>query len=861
MSWLSPFGHARMRRRARKSTGYRLFLEDLEKRTLLNNRFVVPVETLIDNQTTFATLQAALTTPGLNANDVVQIEPGSNPGTIRNSDLPLVANLTIQGDPAAGLTAAPQFNLTDPVVIGASQSGFTLSGVQVGLVGTGSLTFNANAVLTGSMLVDVSSTALHALTLSGMADMLAGSTLVNDAPLPSGSSLVFVTPSTSGTHNVISSNTFVANAQMDALLSYRAGAAVTISDQVMNNSFVGSLGSNVARLLVVGEPINPVTSSGSIAGLAIVGNRFTDPDVDVEAIELDVTGPGTTVSGNSINLTNATILNRGIVVFAGAAATTTTAAILNNQISTNSFGTGLEIDLGPSATSLLNLNIQGNDFHRDAIGVLVQPAQGTSTAPVSGIDLGGGNQGSIGGNNFRSFSAPATATSGAIVALNLTTSQGIIMAQLNSYANAVTPGDVTGITPGNFIFDPNGNVNETNFLTGNAAFVQDLYEDYLRRAGDTTNPNDAGAWLSLLNNGQASPAAIVAPIARSSEGLGIIVDGLYAKLLGRAPDAAGRAGFIQFLQNGGTVEQAINAIVTSMEFSGSNISDVAYIQSLYYKLLGRFASDAELAGWLNALPTLGRGGVANDFTQSAEFRGDVVQQLYGATPAVGASVASIFPNLLHRSISPTAAEVASWVNSGMDVLSIEVSFGQSTEFFSNSGGQQAGTLPTLPALHRHAPIIPALTGQFSSTVPSTGDVNPYGVAFVPANFPSGGTLQPGDILVANFNNCAERARDRHDHCAHYRQRPAFHLLHQHAARAGYRPGRPAIRLRDCRQCPEQQRCAGPGGLADPRQQRQGGKHADQCHAAQRSLGPDRQRSRQPRAGVRFHGLQQSHGRP
>ena len=42
--------------------------------------------------------------------------------------------------------------------------------------------------------------------------------------------------------------------------------------------------------------------------------------------------------------------------------------------------------------------------------------------------------------------------------------------------------------------------------------------------------------------------------------------------------------------------------------------------------------------------------------------------------------------------------------------------------------------------------------QVSSTVPSTGDVNPYGVAFVPANFPSGGTLQPGDILVANFNN-------------------------------------------------------------------------------------------------------------
>src|SRR6516165_9556997 len=40
----------------------------------------------------------------------------------------------------------------------------------------------------------------------------------------------------------------------------------------------------------------------------------------------------------------------------------------------------------------------------------------------------------------------------------------------------------------------------------------------------------------------------------------------------------------------------------------------------------------------------------------------------------------------------------------------------------------------------------------ASTVPTNGDVNPYGVAFVPANFPRGGTLNPGDILVSNFNN-------------------------------------------------------------------------------------------------------------
>jgi hypothetical protein len=37
------------------------------------------------------------------------------------------------------------------------------------------------------------------------------------------------------------------------------------------------------------------------------------------------------------------------------------------------------------------------------------------------------------------------------------------------------------------------------------------------------------------------------------------------------------------------------------------------------------------------------------------------------------------------------------------------------------------------------------------TVPANGDVNPYGVAFVPRGFPTGGLIHPGDILVSNFN--------------------------------------------------------------------------------------------------------------
>jgi hypothetical protein len=51
------------------------------------------------------------------------------------------------------------------------------------------------------------------------------------------------------------------------------------------------------------------------------------------------------------------------------------------------------------------------------------------------------------------------------------------------------------------------------------------------------------------------------------------------------------------------------------------------------------------------------------------------------------------------------------------------------------------------------PFLPLPNAERSvSTVPPNGDLNPYGVAYVPASFPQSGILRPGDILVSNFNN-------------------------------------------------------------------------------------------------------------
>ncbi len=61
------------------------------------------------------------------------------------------------------------------------------------------------------------------------------------------------------------------------------------------------------------------------------------------------------------------------------------------------------------------------------------------------------------------------------------------------------------------------------------------------------------------------------------------------------------------------------------------------------------------------------------------------------------------------------------------------------------------TLLALSATLAASSIFPLLPPSVS-TVPSNGDVNPYGVTFVPKTVPTGGALHPGDILVSNFNN-------------------------------------------------------------------------------------------------------------
>jgi Domain of unknown function (DUF4214) len=682
-----PFARSRScapicRRPAPRPGKLQLQLEALEERTLLNNRFVVPVGVPVDNATSFGTLAAALTTAGLAAGDVVQIEPGSTPGNLTSAILtaPAVANLTIQGDPAAALATIPQFTISEAVTMQSNQAGFTLRNVNVGMVAAGSIDFFDSVTIAGCSVTNVNSIA-HACFYfapknNNVADVVANSTLTLAGPQSSFPTLVQVFPgSGTGCSDVFTSDLFVASnatGPNGMLLQYNSlgPQAATPNDLVSNCTFVGNAGTSLKSLFEDNCPAS---------GLGIKNCSFSDPDPNVIGIDLDNSGDTknqlTGVYFNTISLSGANAI--GIDITGGNSGGFNSVVIRNNQISTSNAanGIGVLVNAGYSATTGVYVQAQANDFHNNVMGVKVIVL---STSANLTVDLGGGQSGlvgnSLGANNFRGLGA-ASASQGPIVVLGTAPVSPVAITARNEIFGSATATSFIGIN--------NVAVDTANPLTGNAAFVESLYVEFLKRTGNTNASGDAFFWVDGLNSGSLKQADVVNGVCKSQEAYGLIVDALYQKILGRAADAGGRAALVTMLLNGGSIEKISTLMSTSAEFATATGSDAGFVQALYIKLLGRIGSNSEVANWVAQLPGMGRAAAANAILSSAEYRGDVVQQLYGFNQAPLIAEASLFNNILHRTTAPMASEIQGWVTSSLDALAIELTFLGTPEFYSN----------------------------------------------------------------------------------------------------------------------------------------------------------------------------------
>jgi hypothetical protein len=631
-------------RRSRPAAGrprFRPQLEGLEERLVLNNRFVVPT-TQADNVANFATLQAALKAPGLATGDVIQIEPGSVPGFIGSADLPKVQNLTIQGDPTVNARSLPAFVASD-LIIQQATNNLTLKNVHVAIDG-GIELLDANATITRSFLeANIHGSIAEAIDLVGStATVIANNEII--CTNASGSTSIVTVDVTNNSHNVFSGNTVVNNSpDLETVVTFNnLGAAdATVDDRFVHNTF------NVGEAALV-FAIHP-----GVNGLDIEDNVVTGGGTLQTGIEIEGPDRQLTIRNNRIDL-DAAPGSVALFIAGHSAGTLTSAVIADNDLSTGQ-GTGMQIFLG-NDPNVLQLQVEGNDFHHNQVGVNVTSNGGTAV----NVDLGGGTQHSLGGNDFRGFTAAASSTSGAIVS-NVDALDGDMVAQ----------GNLFSVNPRNVVFDGANlagldHIDVSGNLTGNAAIVQSLFVQFLRRAGDLSSPQDAGGLVNALNHGTPL-STVVDDVVRSQEALGIQVEQLYQQFLGRDASAAEQAAWVTQIQHGQTLESVTAQILISAEYRSLFVDDSAFVRSLYRGLLHRDGSAAEIASWVADLPTIGRAGVVQGFLTSQEFRAVQINDDYA--------------NLLHR--APAASEVNGWLATKFDALTLDEAFASSPEYQTN----------------------------------------------------------------------------------------------------------------------------------------------------------------------------------
>jgi hypothetical protein len=157
-------------------------------------------------------------------------------------------------------------------------------------------------------------------------------------------------------------------------------------------------------------------------------------------------------------------------------------------------------------------------------------------------------------------------------------------------------------------------------------FVNQAFEQVLGRAPDATA---LAYWTSQLRNGM-SHVAFASALTHSDEYYDNKIRVAYDHFLGRDPDAAGLAYWVGQYHQGMTDELLEAQFIGSPEyFNHSGGTNQGWVDHMYFDLLGRAPDAAGEAAWVNALAAgVPRSAVALGFAASAEREGITVQNDY-----------------------------------------------------------------------------------------------------------------------------------------------------------------------------------------------------------------------------------------
>lgn len=163
-----------------------------------------------------------------------------------------------------------------------------------------------------------------------------------------------------------------------------------------------------------------------------------------------------------------------------------------------------------------------------------------------------------------------------------------------------------------------------------AEYTRRMVQLFLARSPTSEELNQATS--SSLTTTQAR-ARLVTYLANSAEWLSVSVQGLYHDTLGRPADQAGLSYWVQVLRRGALSLTSVTAhfYASSEYFSSATNNDVGtWVDALYTRLLGRHPDAAGRAYWVHQTRLLGRSRVARAFIGSIESRRAMVAKRYEA---------------------------------------------------------------------------------------------------------------------------------------------------------------------------------------------------------------------------------------
>jgi hypothetical protein len=156
-------------------------------------------------------------------------------------------------------------------------------------------------------------------------------------------------------------------------------------------------------------------------------------------------------------------------------------------------------------------------------------------------------------------------------------------------------------------------------------FVAGLYQSVLGRAPDPFSLQNWALATQVISRQGVAQAIWNSPEHRDDE-----VQQYYATYLHRPATAAEVAGWEKVMRAGMSEDQVQAAILASAEFTAGQGSNESFVAALYQDVLGRDPDPAGAAGWLNFLNRgVSRYLLAQWFLASSERYDHVVNTLYG----------------------------------------------------------------------------------------------------------------------------------------------------------------------------------------------------------------------------------------